>query len=591
MTPIDLVFTQPVLEGITIIVDPSLANVAASTPAEAAQEIALATLATALQNISIHSSRAWTVQPVRGSSSLSFDLTPLPGQEVSIQEGWNLTHALRVQPSIVDAEPSFTTMQDDFAEAVPLESPAPAGAMAPALAADAAGLSEADRDWSPRLIEARQAWAVPPRAPEAGFAEGRTRGAGIRVGHPDSGYRRYASLFDATAGQPSRLRIDLDKDFVDDDDDAENIDGSHGLSTASVLAGVDNLATAGLTGVAPAAELVPLRVARRNGIVPIPVLLESGMRRLRDAIYYAIHDIDCHVISISLGWLPNGSLHEAIQEAEQRNVIVCAAAGNYVNFVVWPASYPEVIAVAGCTVQRDPWFFSCRGPRVAVSAPAQQVWIATMDATGVTGVGRSDGTSYAVASVAGVAALWLAHYGRDYLLNRYRGEFTLTQVFRRVLAVACDPFRSLGVFQFGAGIVNARRVLETPLPTLAALRAMATSDMAPMMAEPAPPGTRDVEHLVAAFAPMPAANVRANLAAIVNTPPEQLEDQLQGVGDELLFHILTTPSLRTDFAPSQQTSPVETLLEPVPAPLDRTRLRDEFIWRPGLSERLRERIG
>jgi hypothetical protein len=106
----------------------------------------------------------------------------------------------------------------------------------------------------------------------------------------------------------------------------------------------------------------------------------------------------------------------------------------------------------------------------------------------------------------------------------------------------------------------------------------------------APSGTRDVEQIVAAFDPMPAANVRANLAALARTAPAALEEQLQGVGDELLFHILTTPSLRASFAPAQQMTPVNAAMDAVPAPLARAGLRNEFTRLPGLSERMREQI-
>jgi hypothetical protein len=97
-------------------------------------------------------------------------------------------------------------------------------------------------------------------------------------------------------------------------------------------------------------------------------------------------------------------------------------------------------------------------------------------------VGQGQGTSFAVALTAGIAALWLAHHGRAVLIGaaRARGE-TLQAMFRRiVMATARRPANWDG-FTMGAGIVDARALLEadldvgrdresTPQPNSAAIR-------------------------------------------------------------------------------------------------------------------------
>jgi len=77
---------------------------------------------------------------------------------------------------------------------------------------------------------------------------------------------------------------------------------------------------------------------------------------------------------------------------------------------------------AACNNAREPWEGSSRGKAVAVTAPGENVWVAQPgDAGGLgTDVGPGSGTSFAVATVAGMAALWLAYHGRDNLLSRYR---------------------------------------------------------------------------------------------------------------------------------------------------------------------------
>ncbi len=555
------VFTEPVPEGITLTLDPKLAF----SSGETAIDITVQILATALQAMPLRTSWAWTIKQVENPTGLLFDLTPLPGQVVSVKDVWDLSYALQAQPQVLAVKPSFVILQDDF---IQVAQPT-MRALAVGVATPLANAAEIDPAWSPTLIEAPQAWLVPPRPAQAGFPAGRSRGAGIRIGHPDSGYREHVELFDTT---PSRVRTDLAKDFVDENHDAVNLDGNHGLGTASALMSNES---GSITGVAPAAELVPMRVAQRHPVVPIPALLASGARRLRDAIYYAISPaVNCQVISISLGWLFDRFLHEAIQTATQQNVIICAAAGNYVPFVVWPASYPEVIAVAGCTAQREPWRGSSAGRSVAGRAGAQQVWIATIDDDGQQCITQSNGTSYAVAAVAGIAALWLAQHGRDFLLDRYAGAFTLAEVFRQVLKRSCEQFQDPNVVGFGAGIVNARKVLEAPLPTLAALRAALPTQTITMTPTPI---VQDGIPFTTVFDTLPAAVVQAQIATLFNLPADQLNGRLADVSDELLFHIVTTPELRQVLARNQSVVAPATRSDEVTSPFTLIEAAQAFV--------------
>ena len=108
-----------------------------------------------------------------------------------------------------------------------------------------------------------------------------------------------------------------------------------------------------ISGPALHSDIVPLRVTKKGLFLPAPVLLMGGMRRLRDAIDFAV-SIDCHVISMSLGGLPSKAVRKAVRRAIDANVIVLAAAGNRVETVVWPARYPETIAVAASNINNEP---------------------------------------------------------------------------------------------------------------------------------------------------------------------------------------------------------------------------------------------
>ena len=499
------------------------------------------------------------MQRVSYLGGIIYDLLPPDGHELTSKQAWSLTHALEALPDVVDADPSFVVRQDVVEDGE--EESAEAAAVTPATPAPMAAALEAEpcdddkapesvdpsiHDWSIRLIDVPCAWQLTPPPPSPGFEQGKIKGEGVRIGHPDSGYRHHIDFFTLPNNPPRHVRTDLAKDYIDGTLPALNDDGDHGLSTGSVIMSSD--VTGNVNGVAPEAEIVPLRVTKRRAGLPAPILFWSGARALRKAIGYATNEADCHVISISLGWFRNRSLHRAIKDAESKNVIVCAAAGNYTVIVAWPAAYAEVIAVAGCNSQRQKWGPSASGPEVAVSGPAEDVWVPTpADSAQKPDPHQSNGTSFAVATVAGVAALWLAYHGRDFLLDRYRGTATLSQVFRHVLSVSSDPFSEPVGNGFGAGIVNARRVLLTPLPSSADLQA-AASAASVALATPAPGSP--VDDIADAFPDIPEDALRVWLAAKLDVAPQELDQRIVGMEDELIFHIATNPALRAELASS-----------------------------------------
>ena len=170
---------------------------------------------------------------------------------------------------------------------------------------------------------------------------------------------------------------------------------------------------------------------------------------------------------MSLGGIPASALHRAIRRAVDADIIVMAAAGNCVRLVVWPARYDECIAVAATNSDDQPWPGTCRGASVDISAPGQNVYRAVVPPSGPSAadtVGQGQGTSFAVALTAGVAALWLAHHGRDTVVSaaRARGE-TVQAMFRRLLQSTARRPTPWDSHQMGPGIVDARALLEADL--------------------------------------------------------------------------------------------------------------------------------
>ncbi len=390
----------------------------------------------------------WEIRRCAGDPN-EFDALAPGDSSLAFGEAWQLSHGLEDEPDVVFAEPSLTHLITGVSDDAEAESRA--GRLASGIGRGKDKPGTESRDWALRSCNVPEAWAFFEGLPQA-------PGEGIRIGHPDSGFQPHTQL------DADRVRTDLDRDFLGRDADPSDPLGSHGLATASVImsgygrGGHDRRDA--LQGPALYAEIVPLRVTKPGFLRPAPVLLSAGMHRLRDAIDYAVAQ-QCGVISMSLGGLPSRAVEKAVRRAEEAGVIVLAAAGNQVRFVVWPARYESTIAVAGTHIEDGAWKGSCRGRAVDVSAPAESVWRALVADDGEEIVGRSYGTSYAVALTAGVAALWLSYHGPDALKSRYGNA--VPDVFRQLLKQTARRHR-LPQDEFGAGIVDAAALLEAELP-------------------------------------------------------------------------------------------------------------------------------
>jgi hypothetical protein len=190
---------------------------------------------------------------------------------------------------------------------------------------------------------------------------------------------------------------------------------------------------------------------------------------------------DCDVISMSLGGRVFFGLQAAVRHAVRNDVIVAAAAGNCVRMVVAPAVYDECISVAGTDLDDRPWRGSSRGRAVTIAGPAQHVWHASRgastDPSDVIAAGQ--GTSYAVANLAGAAALWVAFHG-DQALAPYRAAGVPRQaVFVALAKATARRPPEWNDQKYGAGILDAQALLQAPLPSPQSLAGAPLSREAP----------------------------------------------------------------------------------------------------------------
>jgi serine protease len=398
--------------------------------------------------------------------------------------------------------------------------------------------------WAVSKIKAQQAWELPPRR------GGTSRGEGILVFQPDTGVADHLELEDGM--------IDTSRayDFVENKCgaiDPLNYRGNpgHGTGTASVVA---SRVTGVMAGAAPLASLVPLRA------VKTVVVLNHG--RVAAAVEYARRN-GANVITMSLGGPWSSSLRAAMRAAIDDGVIVMAAAGNCVATVVWPARYKEVVAVAGYNIDDEPWIGSCRGSAVDISAPGEFVPRANrapQNGGSPTDVRGGQGTSFAVALCAGTAALWIGHHGLAAIKASLQGNETVQDRFAALLKATSwrPPTWRKG---FGAGIVDARALLEHPLRPAAETGEMITPEGDPLeslcslLAELAP------EAVEAAAAPAGPVASRRYAAELSHLALVKQKRTVAGVGAMERFELATLPSesLARDMALSGQANVLDAL--------------------------------
>lgn len=331
-------------------------------------------------------------------------------------------------------------------------------------------------------------------------------GRGIVIGHPDTGWTAHSQLNFTSAG-PGPAPDQASPNF-DPSTDYNFLRGEflrssareavpnprlginqryHGTRTASLIVSAAAGEDDPIVGIAPGASIVSIRCVRS-------VVLISDLK-VAQAVNAAV-DAGAHVISISLGGYPGPPLRLAIQNAVWNNVLVVAAAGNYWPRVVFPAGYPECVAVGGCNFDRTRWQYSSRnvfpGNRpIDIAGPARGIRNAGWnDDPEETDAGRDNGTSFATAIVAGAAALWLQQHGRQQLIDDLIGRAPLQALFQAHLhATAIPGAGNWDTNLDGPGILGVDRLLDrTTMPIPSAFAVPAWAAPSPFSVQPGPAG-------------------------------------------------------------------------------------------------------
>ncbi len=232
-----------------------------------------------------------------------------------------------------------------------------------------------DPGWSSQYglvaIRAPQGWSLSTGSSAVTIA---ILDSGVDLGHEDLAGRFVAGY-----------------DFVNNDSVPQD-DFGHGTHVAGIAAASGNNGT-GIAGVSWGARIMPLKVLDRFG--------GGSYANVAAGILWAA-DHGAQVINLSLGGAaPSVTLQDAVLYAYNKGILLVAASGNNGGAqVLYPARYPEVMAVGATNFSNQPSSISNYGPEVDVAAPGENIYSLWPG-----GYFTQSGTSMSAPFVSGLAAI------------------------------------------------------------------------------------------------------------------------------------------------------------------------------------------
>jgi subtilisin family serine protease len=215
--------------------------------------------------------------------------------------------------------------------------------------------------------------------------DGRSCSGGIRIGMIDTAINAEHAALMGSRIEVKRLA-------------AEKLPPSgmqHGTAVAALLVG--NLSGRS-PGLLPEAELIAVdtfhRLGRHGDV--------SDAYSIVKALDY-LESRKIEIVNLSLTGPANALLEKAVKRLTDKGVMLIAAAGNDGPKAkpVYPAAYPDVVAVTAVDRQKRPYRRAARGAHIDLAAPGVDVWIAAS----VEGARPRTGTSFAAPFVTAAMAL------------------------------------------------------------------------------------------------------------------------------------------------------------------------------------------
>ena len=226
--------------------------------------------------------------------------------------------------------------------------------------------------------------------------------------------------------------------FVDNNGNTQDLNG-HGTTSVGVAAAAGNNGI-GIAGIAWNSKIMPIRVEVQGGVASVFDLADG-------LVWASDHGARVASMGFMVGDTTGSAVSTAAQYFQSRGGVVIAPSGNNGQYSNTPND-PYILIVSGISYSNDLYPLSNVGTHVDLTAPAQ-LW--TTSYGGV--YYMMQGTSFASAAVAGVAALALS------------ADPSLTGVELRDLLIQSADDLGTGGWDssFGWGRVNAERAVTMAL--------------------------------------------------------------------------------------------------------------------------------
>lgn len=211
-----------------------------------------------------------------------------------------------------------------------------------------------------------------------------TKGEGIKVAILDTGIDlSHPDLYENIKGEYNAINPKK----------SANDDNGHGTHIAGIIAAGYN--GIGVIGVGPRIHLYAVKILNKNG--------SGWLSDLIEGIEWCINN-GIQIINMSFGTpYSNLSFYEAILSAYNCGIVLVAAAGNNGGNLLYPAAFPEVIAVGCCDINNNIPLW-CNSGSIDIIAPGVEIFSTYKNGTYAT----LSGTSMATAFVSGSIALILS---------------------------------------------------------------------------------------------------------------------------------------------------------------------------------------
>lgn len=178
---------------------------------------------------------------------------------------------------------------------------------------------------------------------------------------------------------------------------------THGTLVAGVAAATGNNAK-GIAGADWGTKILPLQALDDDSY--------GNSLTVGRSIYYAVEQ-GADVISISLGTAyQDGYVREAVEAATAAGIVVVASSGNDgCDCIVYPANYPEVVAVGALNTSNTYADFSSWGAELDILAPGTNITSPTWTQSNQTSAYGSGlaGTSFSAPMIAGIFTTLISH--------------------------------------------------------------------------------------------------------------------------------------------------------------------------------------